>query len=59
MEQIWQHVQKQREKMQEAMKKQFDKGRTPAGPELDVGCKVLLEVKRPLFAGGSTKLHKH
>ena len=56
MEQIWQHVQKRREKMQEAIKKQ--KGRTPAGPELVVGRKVLLEVKRPLFAGGSTKLHE-
>ena len=58
MEQIWQHVQKQREKMQEAMKKQFDKGHTPAGLELDMGRKVLLEVKRLLFAGGSTKLHE-
>ena len=58
LDEMRQHIQKHTEKMQRAMKEQHDRGRTPAGPELDVGQKVLLEVKRPLFAGGSEKLHE-
>ena len=44
------------EKAQEAMKKQYDKKRVPAGPEFEVGRKVLLHNKKLEFEGTTTKL---
>ena len=58
MREVFERVKEHTEKRQEQMKKQYDKNRMPAPPELDVGHKVMLKVTRLDFPGTSRKLAK-